>query len=39
MEEVQLSDSGAASYAVLRPAADFGSLVEVFIIKAFDAQS
>ena len=39
VEEVQLSDSGAASYAVLEPSADFDSLVEVFIIKSFEAQS
>ena len=34
-----LSDSGAASYAVLEPAADFDSLVEVFVIKSFDIQT
>ena len=39
VEEVQLNDSGAASYAVLVPSADFESLVEVFIIKSFDIQS
>ncbi|MFR4086588.1 MAG: rod shape-determining protein MreC [Dysosmobacter sp.] len=39
VEEVQLSDSGAASYAVLEPAADFDSLVEVFVIKSFDIQT
>ena len=39
VEEVQPDDSGASSYAVLTPAADFGSLVEVFIIKSFDVQS
>ena len=33
VEEVQLSDSGAASYAVLEPAADFDSLEEVCVIK------
>ena len=36
VEEVQLSDSGAASYAVLAPSADFDSLNQVFIIKSFD---
>ena len=39
VEEVQLSDSGAASYAVLAPSVDFGSLVEVFVIKSFDIQT
>ena len=39
VEEVQLSDSGAASYAVREPAADFDSLVEVFVIKSFDIQT
>ena len=39
VEEVQLSDSGAASYAVLAPSADFDSLVEVFVIKSFDIQT
>ena len=35
----QPDDSGAASYAVLAPSADFDSLVEVFIVKSFDIQS
>ena len=39
VEEVQPDDSGAASYAVLAPSADFDSLVEVFIVKSFDIQS
>ena len=39
VEEVQLSDSGAAAYAVLAPSADFDSLVEVFVIKSFDVQT
>lgn len=39
VEGVQLSDSGAASYAVLAPSADFDSLVEVFVIKSFDIQT
>ena len=39
VEEVQLSDSGAASYAVLEPSVDFDSLVEVFVIKSFDIQT
>ena len=39
VEEVQLSDSGAASYAVLEPAADVDSLVEFFVIKSFDIQT
>ena len=39
VEEVQLSDSGASSYAVLVPEADFDQLVEVFVIKSFDIQT
>ena len=39
VEVVQPDDSGAASYAVLTPVADFDSLVEVFIVKSFDIQS
>ena len=34
--EVQMDDSGAASYAILEPKVDFDSLTEVFIIKSFD---
>ena len=34
--EVQKDESGAASYAVIVPAADFDALSEVFIIKSFD---
>lgn len=36
VDEVQLDDSGAASYAILKPKVDFDSLEEVFIIKDFD---
>lgn len=36
VEEVQVDDSGAASYAILAPAVDFASLTEVFVIKSFD---
>jgi rod shape-determining protein MreC len=36
IEEVQKSETGAASFAVIAPAADFDSLTEVFIIKDFD---
>lgn len=36
VEEVQLDDSGAASYAILVPGVDFASLTEVFVIKSFD---
>lgn len=35
VEEVQVDDSGAASYAVLVPAVDFDALTEVFVIKSF----
>lgn len=36
VEEVQLDDSGASSYAILAPEADFDSLTEVFVIKSFE---
>lgn len=36
VEEVQMDDSGAASYAILAPNVDFDTLTEVFIIKDFD---
>ena len=34
--EVQQDDSGATSYAILDPAADFDALEEVFVIRSFD---
>lgn len=36
VEEVQVDDSGAASYAILKPEADFDALTEVFVIKSFE---
>ena len=36
VREVQLDDSGAASYAIVAPAVDFDELSEVFVIKSFD---
>lgn len=36
VDEVQVDDSGAASYAVLTPAVDFDALTQVFIIKSFE---
>jgi rod shape-determining protein MreC len=36
VREVQLDDSGAASYAIVAPAVDFDELTEVFVIKSFD---
>lgn len=36
VEEVQLDDSGAASYAILVPAVDLDALTEVFVIKSFE---
>lgn len=36
VREVQLDDSGAASYAIVSPAVDFDELTEVFVIKSFD---
>lgn len=34
--EVQQDDSGATSYAILEPAANFDALTEVFVIRSFD---
>lgn len=36
VEEVQVDDSGAASYAILAPEVEFDSLTEVFVIKSFE---
>lgn len=36
VDEVQIDASGAGSYAVLSPVADFDALTEVFIIRSFD---
>lgn len=36
VEEVQVDDSGASSYAILVPAVDFDALTEVFVIKSFE---
>lgn len=33
---VETTESGASSYAIIRPAADFSSLKAVFVIKAFE---
>jgi rod shape-determining protein MreC len=36
VEEMQVDDSGASSYAIVVPAVDFDALTQVFIIKSFD---
>lgn len=36
VEEVQVDDSGAASYAILAPEVEFDSLTEVFVLKSFE---
>ena len=36
VEEVQTDESGATSYAILAPSANFDELTQVFIIKSFD---
>ena len=36
VEEVRSDDSGMSDYAVLTPAAQLGTLEQVFVIKAFD---
>ena len=38
VEEVQLDDSGAASYAVLVPAVDFDALQQVVILRSYDGS-
>ncbi len=35
VEEIQVDDSGAASYAILKPEVAFDSLTEVFVLKSF----
>lgn len=35
VEEVQMDESGSASYAILVPAVDFDALKEVFVIRSF----
>jgi len=39
VESFQLDESGATSYAVLTPAAEFDTLKQVFIIRSFDGQA
>ena len=39
VEEVQLDDSGASSYAVLAPAADFSQLQQVVVIRSYDGSN
>ena len=36
VEEVQVDDSGASSYAIIAPEVDFDALTEVFVIKSFE---
>lgn len=36
VQEIRTDDSGAAQYAVLKPAADFDNLAEVFVVKSFE---
>ena len=36
VEEMQMDDSGASSYAIVVPAVDFDALTQVFIVKSFD---
>ena len=36
VEELQMDDSGASSYAIVVPAVDFDALSEVFVIRSFD---
>ena len=39
VEELQMDDSGASSYAILAPAVDFSSLQQVVVIRSFDASN
>ena len=36
IEDVLMDDSGAASYAIVAPAANFAGLTEVFVLKSFE---
>ena len=36
VREVRTDDSGAASYAVVQPAADLETLTQVFVVKDFE---
>ena len=36
--DADITDTGIAKYAILKPAADFGSLEQVFILTSFDAE-
>ena len=36
IEEIQVDDSGVASYAILAPSVDFDALTEVFVVKSFE---
>ena len=36
VEEIQVDDSGAASYAILVPEVNLDALTEVFVIKSFE---
>lgn len=36
VEEIQVDDSGSASYAILTPAVDVDALTEVFVLKSFE---
>ena len=39
VEELQMDDSGASSYAILAPTVDFSSLQQVVVIRSFDASN
>ena len=39
VEEIQLDDSGASSYAVLVPAVDFDALQQVVVIRSYDGSA
>ena len=39
VEELQLDDSGASSYAVLIPAVDFSALQQVVVIRSYDGSA
>ena len=39
IEEIQVDDSGVASYAILAPSVDFDAFTEVFVVKSFEIET
>ena len=39
VEELQMDDSGASSYAILAPAVEFSELQQVVVLRSFDGSN